>query len=228
MKKIALLLFIFAFSSVSAYPQVISEILKRIESNRKALKSLSADIRIEKASAQSAEKYTKEGTVKFALGKNDYFLRIDSTKPAPESFSIINNQYLLYLADLKQLFLPDAKIAYTGQITELQKNALFIFTTFLNLPTSELKRDYNIQYFGQDRVNNSVPVLYLALLPKTPKSYTKVELWVDVNGMPLQSKVFENKDAWTLLTLNRLQKNAYIKSGDFKIDLPKNIKTVAN
>src|SRR5688500_13923012 len=120
MKKFALLLFIFAFSSVCAFPQVINEILKRMDAHQKALRSVRADISIKKFSVKSDETYIKEGKVKFLPTKNDYLLIIDSSKPAPESFSVINNQYLLYQPNPNPFFLPNVEAAYTGTTTDAQ------------------------------------------------------------------------------------------------------------
>lgn len=66
MKKIALLFVIFVFSSVSASAQT-AEILKRMEQHQKALKSLQANITINKFSVQFGGNYTKEGDIKYLV-----------------------------------------------------------------------------------------------------------------------------------------------------------------
>ena len=157
MRKILFLLVIFSFSFVSAFAQV-SEILKRMEDHRKALKTLRADITMTKFSLQSGGIYTKEGVIKF-MPVNDYSLRIDSTKPAPESFLTIKNQYLLYL--------PDLKTAYAGAMNDLQKYTLIIFSI---LSKERLKTDYNVKYLGEDKVTAEFRHGILSLRRKPPKA----------------------------------------------------------
>lgn len=89
-----LLLFITAFLSVPAFPQIVMQIVKRMDSHQKALRSLRADVTINKFSVQFGGTYTKEGAVKF-IPANDYFVRLDSTKPVTESFLAVKNHYLV-------------------------------------------------------------------------------------------------------------------------------------
>jgi outer membrane lipoprotein-sorting protein len=134
MKKIALLLFIFAFSCVSAFSQV-NEILKRMDAHQKALRSMRADITISKFSVLFGGTFTKEGAIKFVPVKNKPpILRIDSTKPAPESFLVVGNQYALYL--------PDQKTAYTGVPGD---SGIISMLLFLNMSKENLTADYNVK-----------------------------------------------------------------------------------
>lgn len=215
MKKSALLFLVFAFSTVSAFPQV-NEIMKRMDAHQKALKTLGADIKITKFSVELGGTYTKEGTVKF-LPSKETALKIDSTKPAPESFLALKNQYLIYL--------PDLKTAYSGIITDSQKNTFMIFSVLSN---KNLRADYNIAYTGQEKVNGAIPTFHLELKPKTAQSYQTIELWVDGNGMPLQSKIIENNGDSTTVFLENLRKNIVINVNEFQIKLPKGTKLIKN
>jgi len=224
MKKTFFLLLLVVFSSVSVFPQ-INEILKRMEAHSKALRALRADITITKVSSSAPEKLTKEGTVKFVPAKTGYLLRIDSIKPAPEFFSIVNNQYLLYASNPHPLLLPNAGIAYTGTPTDAQKDLLFIFSILSNYPKEKWKSDYSaVSYTGQEKLNGNIPTVHLQLTPKTPKTSRKIELWVDGNGMPLQAKIIENANNYSMIQLGNLQKNVKISSTDFRIELPKGVR----
>jgi outer membrane lipoprotein-sorting protein len=227
MKKIALLLVVFVFSSVSL-PAQIREILKRMDDHRKALKSLQAHVLITKFSAKTGKNETKEGIVKFLPQKTDYLLRIDSTKPAPESFSIIGNQYLLYQSNPSLIFLPELKTAYTGTITDSQKITFMIFSILSNFSKENLKANYPINYTGQEKVNGTTPTFHLEFTSNTTKNYKKIELWVDANGMPLQSKISQTNGDSTSVLLTNMEKNRAMKAADFKIDLPTETKLVKN
>ena len=224
MRKIVFLLVIFVFTAISASAQ-INEILKRMDAHRSVFKSLRADIAISKFSAQSGETSKKEGVVKYLPLKNDYALRVDSTKPVPENFVISKNQYLLYLPDFDLFYLPVRQIAYTGLLTDQHKN---MFVIFSNLSKDKLKADYTIKFTGEEKVNEKTPTWHLELTPSTPKSYQKIEVWIDGNGMPIQSRVTETGGDSVSVLLTNLKKNVAMVTSEFKIDLPKDTQIIKN
>ncbi len=224
MRKIVFLLVIFVFTAISDSAQ-INEILKRMDAHRNALKSLRADFAISKFSVESGETSKKEGVVKYLPLKNDYALRVDSTKPMPESFVISRNQYLLYLPNFDLFYLPIRQIAYTGTLTDQHKN---MFVIFSNLSKDGLKADYNIRFTGEEKVNEKTPTWHLELLPKTAGNFKKIELWVDGNGMPIQSKTTETGGDSTSLLLTNLMKNVVLRAADFKIEFPKDTQIIKN
>ena len=227
MRKFALLLLIFAFSGVSAFPQVINEILKRMEAHSKALRTFEADITINKLSAQSNETSIKEGRLRFLPEKSGYSLRIDSTKPVLENFSIVNDQFVLYQPNSNPFYLPNTGIAYTGAVTDAQKNLLWIFSILTNSPRANWKRYFsNIQYSGQENLSNTTPVWHLVLKPKNAALYRKIDLWIDGNGMPRQSELTENNGDRTTVLLGNMKKNERITPGIFQIKLPKGTKII--
>ncbi|HEY0428691.1 MAG TPA: outer-membrane lipoprotein carrier protein LolA [Pyrinomonadaceae bacterium] len=63
---------------------------------------------------------------------------------------------------------------------------------------------------------------------KTAKSYKTLDLWVDGNGMPLQSKITEDNGDWTTVLLGNLKKNEIINASIFTIKLPKETKIIKN
>jgi outer membrane lipoprotein-sorting protein len=217
MRKIALLVVIFLFSTVSAFAQ-IPVILNRMDLHRKALRSLRAALTISKFSASSGGTYTKEGILTIVPQKNNNNLvRIDSTEPETENFLIVKNQFLVYL--------PGKKTAYTGAATDSQKDLFFLFS---DLSKEKLKADYNVVYNGEEKVSGTIPTWHLELTPKTPANYQTMDIWIDANGMPIQFKITENNGDWTNVLLAGLQKNVRLNAAEFKIALPKGTKIIKN
>lgn len=215
MRKLVVLVIFLTLSFVPANAQ-IREILKRISQHQNALKTLRADIAINKFSVQAGGGYTKEGALTIVPQKNgNHSVRLDSTKPEEQNFLIVANQYLIYL--------PARKIAYTGAATEPQK---LLFISFLDLSKETLKLDYDIAYTGEEKIGGTIPTWHLELTPKKPLAYDKIELWVDANGMPLQWKINETSGDWTSVLLSNLKKNVALNAAEFRINLPKNTKIV--
>jgi outer membrane lipoprotein-sorting protein len=68
--------------------------------------------------------------------------------------------------------------------------------------------------------------VHIKLTPKTRTSYKTAELWVDVDGMPRQSKLTEHNNDTTTVLLTNIQKNPSLKGSDFEIKLPPGTKTI--
>jgi outer membrane lipoprotein-sorting protein len=216
MRKFVFLFVFMTLSSAAANAQVTMEILKRIEQHQKALKSLRAEIAINKFSVQAGGGYLKEGSLTLVPHKiGNYSLRLDSPRPEEQNFLIVANQYLVYL--------PNGKLAYTGKATDSQK---LLFFPFSDVSKKTLSLEYQFRYTGQEKIGGTIDTFHLELTPKTPQNYSQIEFWIDVNGMVLQWKIKETNGDWTSVRLSNLQKNVAVNTNDFKINLPKDIKII--
>ncbi len=194
---------------------LITAIFKRMEEHQKSLKSLIADLTLTRFDSKLSQTDIKQGTVKQLPQTSDFSLRIDWTTPETESLSIVKNQYLSYL--------PTSQTANTGTLSDEQKNAWVIFS---NLSKEKIKANYTIKYTGEEKVNGTIPAWHLELTPKTASNYKTIELWIDGNGMVIQTKIIETGGDWTKILLINLQKNVSVSSTDFKIALPKGTKII--
>jgi outer membrane lipoprotein-sorting protein len=57
------------------------------------------------------------------------------------------------------------------------------------------------------------------MTPLKQAKYKSAEIWVDGNGMPIQSLIKEKNDDTSTVLLTNLQKNVRINSADFKMSL---------
>jgi Ca-activated chloride channel family protein len=194
---------------------VIPAILKRMEQHQKALKTLSADVRMDNFNAALGETDTNEGTLKYLTQAGNYALRLDWTKPKAEVFSIIKDQFEIYR--------PDTKTAILGKSNDTVKDAFAVFTN-----PSRLKEKFDVKYLGTEKLSGTTPAWHLELAPKTTANYKSVELWIDGSGMIVQVKITGANGDWTNILLSKLQKNTQISATDFRIDLPKDTKIIRN
>lgn len=208
---------VFAFGAIDARAQT-NEILKRMDEHQKALTSLRANVLMDKFNAQLDEHDLREGTTMYLKVKSrDALARIDWIKPQQETLSVVNKKYVLYQPALNQ--------AITGNTEKAQKKEATIFD-FTKMSKEELKANYSVKFFGQEEVRGGIPTWHLELTPKSAKSYRSVDIWVDGNGMVLQTKINENNNDSTTVYLSNLQKNGNIKTNEFVINLPKGTKII--
>jgi outer membrane lipoprotein-sorting protein len=213
--------FILAAAATDASAQgIINEILNRMDEHNKALTSLRANVTMVKENAQlGGAQDTNEGKVAYLPVKGkDPLVRIDWSKPK-ESLAVVNKQYVIHRPALNQ--------AYTGTTDSAKGNAKAGGAlAFMNMSRAQLKQNYTVTYLGEATLKDGTKTWHLQMTPKIPTSYKSAEVWVDGNGMPVQSKVIEkNNDASTVLLTN-LQKNARVDKSEFQIKLPDGTKVI--
>jgi outer membrane lipoprotein-sorting protein len=216
--------FLFSASAgVVSAQDVLRQILKRMDDNNKSLVSLKGNIKMNKFNAQLGENDLTEGDISYIPGRSEkqIYVRIDWTKPVVEHLAIANGEYVLYR--------PRTKQAIVGKVDSVkggggQKAGGAL--AFMSMTKAQLSENYTVKYLGDETVGGATKTFHLELTPKKPTSYKSAELWVDANGMPVQAKVVEkNNDATTIL-LQKIDKNATIKTSAFKISPPKDVKIV--
>ena len=241
MRKNALLLVIFLFSTLYASAQnipitegalntysnnlpnsgnsstALNEILKRMEAHRRNLVSLRADIKMTNYDSQLDDLEIYEGSAIYLPSKTqDSMVRIDWTKPSEAIFVIIKGKYILYN--------PRSQQAITGNIDSKTPDPL----AFLNFSQEKLQTNFKIKYLGEEKLSDQTPVWHFEFTPKDESLYKSVELWIDGNGMPLQVKLIEKNDDYTIIQLSKVRKNATVTASEFKVTLPKETKLVKN
>ncbi|MGH9948845.1 MAG: LolA family protein [Pyrinomonadaceae bacterium] len=211
----------FTAGSANAFGQgIINEILARMDAHNKALTSLRSNVTMVKENAQLGGALdTTEGNVLYlpVRGK-DPLVRIDWISPK-ESLAVVSKQYVIYRPGLNQ--------AYTGTTDSAKGNAKAgSALAFMSMSRTQLKANYDMKYLGEAAVKSGVKCWHLELTPKARTSYKSAEIWVDGNGMPVQSKVNEHNNDSTTILLANLQKNARINTAEFKIELPKGTRII--
>lgn len=214
---IAIIFLVSAAANVaSAQVGVLGEILKRMDVNNQALKSLKSGIKMNKYNDQLKENDLTEGDLNYIPGKSQsqIFVRIDWTKPLVEHLAISNGEYVLYRPRTKQAIVGKVD---SSKANSKSGNAL----AFMSMSKAQLRANYDVKYAGEETVGTGVNTFHLVLTPKTATSYKSADLWVDANGMPVQAKIVEKNNDSTTILLSNIQRNATVKTSVFKISPPK-------
>jgi outer membrane lipoprotein-sorting protein len=211
------IIFIFNVGATSSSAQVLREILNRMDTNNKSLKSLKSKIQMAKTDAVLNETDLQEGELHYLPGKsqNQIYIRINWTKPREEQLAIANGSYVLYRPSLKQ--------AITGKVDSVKsKNSKAGGAlAFMSMSRQQLADNYDVKYVGDETLKSGVSTFHLLLVPKAATSYKSADLWVDANGMPVQAKIVERNNDTTTVLLSNVDRNATINTSVFKISPPK-------
>jgi len=219
---VAAFAFVFAaFAAVETRAQRTSEILRRMDEHYKRLKTLQADVKMEKFNSQLKESDVSTGRVKYIpkIVNGKMYVRIDWQKPVEERMAVIGNEYVIYRVKQQQV--------YEGKTSGAKNNAKASNAlAFLSMSRKEMNDNFTYRDLGNETVAGGTQTVHLELTPKSAASYKTAHLWVDSTGLPVMVRIVEKNNDTTTIFLSNLKKNETLKGADFKIDYPKSIKPI--
>ncbi|HEV2765912.1 MAG TPA: outer-membrane lipoprotein carrier protein LolA [Pyrinomonadaceae bacterium] len=199
---------------------LISSVFNRMERNRRDLRSLRAAIQMEKFNAQLGDKDNYFGDLIYLPGSGqNNSVRVDWQRPQRETLAVKDGKYTL--------FRPRLNMAYEGNANSKNSKASSVLGFGLNVSSQQLRANFlPPEYLGEGTLYGNVHVTWLKIVPKGRAGYKHAEIWVDDNGMPVQTKVVEHNNDSTTVRLTNVQRNARVSSDEFNLQLPSNVKRV--
>jgi outer membrane lipoprotein-sorting protein len=205
----------------NAQAGLVSSILTRMERQKQSLRTLSADISMEKYNSQLRDSDKYYGTIKYvpAGTKSASLVRLEWNKPQHEILVVANGGYILWRPRLNQ-----ALEGKTGSVRSANDNDVL---ALLNMSASQLRSRFgDFQDTYKETIWGGVSTDHLKAVPKTAASYQYIELWVDDSGLPVQTKMVEKNGDSTTMRLSNVSKNADLDKGIFDLKLDSNVKRI--
>jgi outer membrane lipoprotein-sorting protein len=223
--SVALLVSMFAFLPLSANAQIpglVSSAISRMEKNKRNLKSLRADITMTKYNSQLRDNDSYQGVVLYipgATGNTSSAVRLEWTRPKHEILAVLNGSYTLYQPRLKQ--------AYQGKTGRIKNERDSDVLALMNMSAAQLRTKFGeFQDMREETIWGGVWTQHFTAIPKGPASYKYIEVWVDKDGMPVQTKMVEKNDDSTTVRLTNIERNASIPMDQFKLNLDSGTKII--
>lgn len=230
MKRLALyslvLLVLVAAAVITSPPShaqgagLVSSIINRMERNRRDLRSLRAEISMEKYNAQIGDKDEYRGAVIYLPGgSRNANVRVDWQRPHRETLVVTDGKFTLFRERLN--------MAYVGNANSSQNKVSGVLGFGLNVTKQQLASRYEQpQILGQETLWGGVQTWHMKLVPKAGANYKYVEIWVAEDGMPVQTRMVEKNDDATTVRLSNVQRNVQVASDEFRLQLDSNVKKV--
>ena len=208
------LIFGILMGKVSAQPGPYGDALRAMENNYKTLSTLKAGVKMDQYSAQIDEHDLREGTMIYIPQKGrDAAFKITWSKPSREELSVLNKQYVIYRANLKQ--------AYMGSINSIKQPGVNGALSIINMSKADLKANFEIKYAGLETLSSLQSAWHLVLFPKTAAKFKRADIWVDdKTGMVLQVKQTQNNNDSTTILLLAPERNKQINWKEVQVNLP--------
>jgi len=207
--------------TTNAQAGLVSSILTKMDRQNKSLRTLSADISMEKYNSQLRDSDKYYGTIRYipAGGKAASLVRLEWSKPQQEILVVANGAYSLYRPRLNQVL-----EGRTGAVRSKKDNDVL---ALLNMSASQLRTRFgDFQDTYKDTIWGGVSTDHLKAVPKTEASYKYIELWIDDSGLPVQIKMVEKNDDSTTMRLSNVARNGNLDKSVFDLKLDSNVKRI--
>jgi hypothetical protein len=203
-------------------PGFVSALYSRMEKNQRSLKTLRANISMVKYNAQLRDEDTYQGLVLYipgAAGSTSAFVRLEWTKPQHEILAVANGLYSLYR--------PRLNTVLEGRTGSIRSSKDGDVLALMNMSAGQLRTRFSEpQDWRDETLWGGILTQHVKVTPKVAASYKYIELWVDKEGMPVQTKMVEKNDDSTTVRLLNVEKNQNIPMEQFKLKLDGNVKHV--
>jgi outer membrane lipoprotein-sorting protein len=207
--------------TTNAQAGLVSSMITRMQANNRTLKTLRANISMQKYNSQLHDSDNYKGMIFYIPGPGGSrasMLRLEWTSPQHETLTVANGSYALYRPRLGTVL--EGK---TGQIHGNNNDVL----AMLNMSASQLTARFNEpEYLGEETLWGGVWTQHMKAWPKGAANYKYIELWIDKEGMPVQTKMVEKNDDSTTVRLSNVERNQPISSDQFKQNLGSDVKHV--
>ena len=211
-------------ADANAQPQLLTGILNKMEKANQDLKSLKAEMVLQKTNSQIGITDSEFGQLLYkpGAGRTKQKLRIDYTKPSKDIVSVDGDNFTFYQPRINQ--------AFKGLASKLSKGKQGGFAQFITIVLNGSLRSASGKYqvsFIKDEAINGVMTSVLRLTPKSNDQFTSIDIWVNQqNWFPVQFSGTERNGDLTLVTLKNLQLNANLPDSAFAVNLPNGTKVV--
>jgi len=150
----------------------------------------------------------------------DASVRIEWQKPQHEILTVSKGQYTLFRPRLTQ-----AIVGKSGSVKGKAGAGGILEMMYMSRQQLE-SRFQPLQDVREETLWGGVSTIHLTLVPKGNASYKYAEIWVDSNGMPVQTKIVEKNGDATTMRLSGMERNLRISSDEFSVKLDSNVKIV--
>ncbi|HYW73841.1 MAG TPA: outer membrane lipoprotein carrier protein LolA [Pyrinomonadaceae bacterium] len=207
--------------AANAQAGLVSSMISRLQRNQENLKSMRANITMEKYNSQLRDKDNYSGMIFYIPGpggSRTSMLRLEWTKPQHETLTVASGNYQLYRPRLGTVL-----EGRTGGMKGKEGDLL----SFLNMSAAQLRTRFEtLEYGGEETLWGGVWTQHMKATPKGPANYKYIELWIDKEGMPVQTKMVEKNDDSTTVRLSNVERNQNISNDQFKQNFDSSVKHI--
>src|SRR5215468_11205390 len=162
-------------ASANTQAPLLTGILNKMEKAHQDLKSLKAEMVLEKTNTQIGVTDSEFGQLVYKPGtpKSKQRLRIDYTKPSKDILAIDGDNFVFYQPRINQAFKGSASKYSKGK----QGGLAQIINTVLDGSLKSASGKYNISFVKDETIDGAMTSM-LRLTPKSSDQFNSIDVWV--------------------------------------------------
>ncbi len=185
---------------VSAQAGLVSSIFSRMQRNQQSLK----------------------GVILYIPGlggSRNSFVRLEWTSPQHETLAVAKGNYRFYRPRLNTVIEGPTRSVAGGKNNDVLE--------LMSMSATQFRTKFGeFQDVRDETLGGGVWTQHFRVTPKGAASYNYIEVWVDKEGLPVQTKMVEKNNDATTVRLTNIQKNQTISPGEFELKLDSSVKRV--
>jgi outer membrane lipoprotein-sorting protein len=213
-----LCIFCFAAAGLQAQtPVTLQQVFSKMDEIAKTFRSVETNMERTKVTVLVNDRDVASGKLYYVKNGNDPRLKVEISKPAPQSLLIDKGKLQFYQPNIKQV--QEASTAGRGKAVEQ-----FMALGF-GQSSADLQANYDVKFAGEEVLDGQKTAM-LDLVPKTKSSLIKtVRIWMDVQkGISLQVKATEPGGDYTIFKYSNIRVNSPMPGNAFDLRLPPDVK----
>jgi outer membrane lipoprotein-sorting protein len=175
-----------------------------------------------KYNAQLREEDTYQGIVLYIPGPGGSrasFMRLEWTSPQHETLTVSKGSYMLYRPRLHTAIVGTTSSVGGGNNNDVLQ--------LMGMSAAQLRTRFGeFEDQREETLGGGVWTQHFRVTPKGAASYKYIEVWVDKEGFPVQTKMVEKNNDATTVRMTNVQKNQTIPLDEFTQKLDANVKRV--
>jgi outer membrane lipoprotein-sorting protein len=200
----------------------VSSVMSRMSKSQQSLRTLRANISMWKYNAQLREEDAYQGIVLYIPGPGGTsasFMRLEWTSPQHETLAVAKGSYMFYRPRLGTVIVGNTRSVGGSKNNDVLQ--------LMGMSAAQLRTRFGeFQDQREETLGGGVWTQHFRVTPKGAASYKYIEVWVDKEGFPVQTKMVEKNDDATTVRLTNVQKNQTIPLDEFTLKLDANVKRV--
>ncbi len=198
-------------------PANLQQIFSKMDEVAKTFRSVECNMERTKVTVIVNDKDVATGKLYYVKNGNEPRLKVEITKPAPQSLLIDKGKLQFYQPNIKLV----QETSLSGHSSAVEQ---FMAIGF-GQSSVDLQKSYQVKFAGEETLDGQKTAM-LDLTPKSSTAGIKVfRLWMDEQkGIALQIKATETGGDYTLFKYTSIRLNSQIPANVFDLRLPPDVK----
>lgn len=198
-------------------PATLQQIFSKMDDVAKTFRSVECNMERTKVTVLVNDKDVASGKLYYVKNGNEPRLKVEITKPAPQSLLIDKGKLQFYQPNIKLV----QETSLSGHSSAVEQ---FMAIGF-GQSSADLQKNYQVKFAGEEMLDGQKTAM-LDLTPKTPTAGIKtLRIWLDEQkGISLQVKATEAGGDYTIFKYSNIRLGSPIPSTVFDLKLPPDVK----